>query len=174
MRSYKQILVTMIISNSLLTAKLEHTTKPESFQQIVVTNKQPSLVAFTAEWCQVCQEIKPKLHNLATDPAYAHINFIDVDTTQMHKLTEQYGIVAVPTLIYFKNGKPVQQMIGVHSIENFIQDVQTNLHKLYPQTRTQIDLDADIENHASLATHVYKGVQHFLVQLCTTLRRLCI
>ncbi len=81
-----------------------------NFQQFLSENK-VALVDFTATWCPPCQMIKPFVEQLATEYAgKAGVAAVDIDKSG--ELAQAFQITGVPTLIVFKDGKPVDMMVG--------------------------------------------------------------
>ena len=77
----------------------------ESFNEII--NQDKVLVDFYAEWCGPCKMLTPVLERLGDS-----FEIVKVDVDKHFALAKEYGIMSVPTLIIFKNGKIVKQMIG--------------------------------------------------------------
>ncbi len=83
----------------------------ENFDAEVVKSGLPVLVDFWAEWCGPCRLMGPILDELA--PAYAgklKIGKINVDENQ--NTPSQFGIMNIPTMLVFKNGKEFDRIIG--------------------------------------------------------------
>lgn len=68
------------------------------------------LVDFFATWCGPCKMLGPVLEDLANDRSNLKIVKIDVDENE--NLAREYGVMSVPTLILFKNGKMIDKKIG--------------------------------------------------------------
>jgi thioredoxin 1 len=82
-----------------------------AFEQDVLSSEQPVLVDFWAEWCGPCRAIAPHLETLADRYAgKAKIVKIDIDSNP--QTPSKYGIRGIPTLLVFKNGQVVDQIVG--------------------------------------------------------------
>lgn len=68
------------------------------------------LVDFFATWCGPCKMLGPVLEEIAKEQTDLKIVKVDVD--QHESLAQQFGIMSVPTLVLYKDGRPVKQMSG--------------------------------------------------------------
>ena len=83
-----------------------------NFQKEVLENSQPVLVDFWADWCGPCHMIAPAIEELATDfEGRAKVGKLDVDANG--KIAAQYGIRSIPAILLFKDGRVVDQVLGV-------------------------------------------------------------
>ncbi len=97
-----------------------------SFDNEVLKSSTPVLVDFWAEWCGPCKAVGPKLEEIAQElGSKVKIVKMDVDTNQGS--AAQYGIRSIPTLIIFKNGKPVDQIMGNHPKEAIVDFISKHL-----------------------------------------------
>ena len=82
-----------------------------SFKAEVIDSETPVLVDFWATWCAPCRAIAPAIDELATQyKGKVKIAKVDVDESQ--QVAQQFGIRSIPTLLVFKGGKVVDQIVG--------------------------------------------------------------
>jgi thioredoxin 1 len=82
-----------------------------NFKQVVEDSKIPVLVDFWAEWCGPCRMVAPVIDELSKEYE-GKVAFAKVNVDENAPLSSRYGIMSIPTLIVFKNGKPAQQVVG--------------------------------------------------------------
>jgi thioredoxin 1 len=83
----------------------------DSFKAEVLDAPTPVVVDFTAVWCNPCKMLDPVVKQLAEDwNGKVKIGKLDVDENS--HLAVEYGVMGVPTLMLFVNGKPVQRLTG--------------------------------------------------------------
>ena len=81
------------------------------FEQEVLESETPVLVDFWAEWCAPCKMVAPVLDDLANEYD-GKIKFTKVDVDTNPETAMKYGIRSIPTLLVFKGGSPVDQVVG--------------------------------------------------------------
>ncbi len=83
----------------------------KEFQTEVLESRLPVLVDFSATWCGPCQMMGPVLEQLAAEYA-GKAKIVTVDIDRSMDLAEKYRIMSVPNMILFKDGTPVDAVIG--------------------------------------------------------------
>ena len=85
---------------------------PEDFESKVIEARHPVLVDFYADWCPPCRVVGPVIDQLAE--AYANrIGVYKVDVDMSPELASRFGVRSIPTLVVFKDGEPVETVVGV-------------------------------------------------------------
>lgn len=81
------------------------------------------LVDFWAAWCGPCRMLAPVIEEISK--ANKNVKFCKVNINAEQEIAEKYGVMSIPTLILFKNGKEVDRLIGAYpreSIEKWIKE----------------------------------------------------
>ena len=86
----------------------------DTFEKDVVQSPQPVLVDFWAPWCGPCRMLTPVIEEIAKE-YNGKIRVAKINTDEHPNAASRYKISAIPTLLFFKGGKVVEQLVGVHS-----------------------------------------------------------
>lgn len=95
-----------------------------NFQEEVLKADKPVLVDFWATWCGPCKIVKPVVEKLAGEYA-GKVKVVEVDVDQNPQVSGTFGIMSIPTLMFFKNGQPVKTMIGAQGEEALKREFDT-------------------------------------------------
>lgn len=97
-----------------------------NFKKEVLESDLPVLVDFWADWCGPCRMIAPIIEELAQEyKDEVKIGKLDVDGHP--KTATQYGIMSIPTLVFFKGGKVMGQVVGVVSKQELKLKIEEHL-----------------------------------------------
>ena len=102
------------------------TVSDAEFEQTVLKSDKPVMLDFWAEWCQPCKMLTPTVEELACDfEGQILVGKLNVDDNPNTATT--YGIRGIPTLLFLKDGKVVQQIVGVKSKAEIKKIIEENL-----------------------------------------------
>lgn len=97
-----------------------------TFEKEVLKSDVPVLVDFWAEWCQPCVMVRPIVEEMAKEYA-GKIKVAEMDVDANTQVPSQFGIMSIPTVMIFKDGKPEHSMIGVQPRETYKQNIDSTL-----------------------------------------------
>jgi thioredoxin 1 len=97
-----------------------------NFDAEVVESTLPTITDFWAAWCGPCKMIAPILDQLASEyEGKLKITKLDVD--QNPTLATRFGVMSIPTLILFKDGQPVERLVGYMPKEKLVERLKPHL-----------------------------------------------
>ena len=83
----------------------------QNFADLVIQSKIPVMVDFFAEWCGPCKMIAPIVDELATENEGKFL-VVKVNVDESMDTAQQFGIMSIPTIVFFKNGAEVDRVTG--------------------------------------------------------------
>ncbi|WP_414584548.1 thioredoxin [Scytonema sp. PCC 10023] len=95
-----------------------------SFEEMLSGSDVPVLVDFYADWCGPCHMMSPILDQVNAQ-LQGRIRVVKIDTEKYPQLASQYEIYALPTLVLFKQGQPVERIEGVVQAPQLVQHLTT-------------------------------------------------
>lgn len=94
----------------------------QNFEAEVIKSEKPVLVDFWAPWCGPCQVMGPIVEELATEMGNkTKVGKLNVDENPV--TAQNFSVMSIPTIIIFKEGKKVKQLVGVQSKESLKEDL---------------------------------------------------
>jgi thioredoxin 1 len=97
-----------------------------NFKKEVIESGLPVLVDFWAAWCGPCKMIAPVVEELAKE-FDQKIKFGKVDVDENPNIAGQFGIMSIPTLMFFKKGKVMEQVVGALSKTDLKKKIEANI-----------------------------------------------
>jgi thioredoxin 1 len=98
-----------------------------NFQTEVVNANEPVLVDVTAVWCGPCRMIDPIVKQLAEEWK-GKVKVVKLDADQNPNVLMQYGILGIPTLMFFKGGQLAERMTGYQSKDKLVAKLTPHLN----------------------------------------------
>jgi thioredoxin len=102
------------------------TQKFHTFDDVLTSTHVPVLVDFYATWCGPCQMMAGILSQV-NDQLKGQIKIIKIDTDKYPQIASQHGVAALPTLVLFKGGRPVDRIEGVLPTDQLVSRLRPHL-----------------------------------------------
>ena len=103
-------------------AKIRELTEAE-FDAEVLKAPEPVLVDFGAEWCGPCKKLAPIVEELATEMT-GHLRVYAVDVGVQPGIAQRYGVLSLPTVLFFRNGELRDRIVGLTSKDKLIKTIE--------------------------------------------------
>ena len=94
-----------------------------AFDQLVKESTKPVMVDFWATWCGPCKMVAPMIAQIAAERDDVQVAKVDVD--QVPDVASEFGIAAIPKVVYFKDGKEAHRFVGVQSKAAYLDPLQS-------------------------------------------------
>jgi len=97
-----------------------------SFKKEVLESDLPALVDFWAPWCGPCRIVAPIVDELSKEYA-KKVKICKINVDDNPKVASHYGVMSIPTIMFFKNGKVSEQVVGALSKADLKRKIESNL-----------------------------------------------
>ena len=97
-----------------------------TFDDEVINADTPVLVDFWAAWCGPCRVVGPILEEIATEKD-GKLKIAKVNIDENNQMAAQLGISSIPTMIRYKNGQPVEKIVGAYPKPRILEKVEPHL-----------------------------------------------
>ena len=98
----------------------------KTFEDVVLKASLPTVVDFWAVWCGPCKMIAPVLEEIAKDYA-GKLQVAKLDVDNNNESAIKYGVMSIPTLILFKNGRAAERIVGFMPKEKLLAKLKPHL-----------------------------------------------
>ncbi len=97
-----------------------------NFQSDVLSSDKLTLVDFWAEWCGACRDIGPVIEELSKEyDGKVNVGKLNVDNNP--EVSMNYGITSIPAILFIKDGKVVDKLVGAQPKGNFVKKIEAHI-----------------------------------------------
>ena len=97
-----------------------------NFETEVKNSTTPVLVDFWAPWCGPCRKIAPIIDDIANEYD-GKVKVVKVNTDESMKLTQEFSISGIPSVLIFKNGEAVERLVGLMQKSQLVSNIEKYL-----------------------------------------------
>jgi thioredoxin 1 len=97
-----------------------------NFNSEVINSKEPVLVDFWASWCAPCKRIAPVIEDVSNEYS-GRVKFAKLNVEEGSGTASNFGVMSIPTLMLFKNGKIISQIVGAVSKSELKSMIDSNI-----------------------------------------------
>ncbi len=97
-----------------------------SFKDEVIDSDKLTIVDFWAPWCGPCRKLGPVLDEVVSEYA-ENIKVVKLNTDENLKTAKEFSISGLPTLLIFKNGQPVERLVGLLPKSSIVSNIEKHL-----------------------------------------------
>jgi thioredoxin 1 len=98
----------------------------QNFEEEVLKSEKPVLVDFWAPWCGPCRMLTPHVEALAKETA-DRLKVVKLNTDEAQDIAGRYNVLSIPTLILFKGGQIVEQLVGMMPKQQIASKIEPHL-----------------------------------------------
>jgi thioredoxin 1 len=97
----------------------------QDFEERVLGSEAPVLVDFWAEWCVPCHMVSPVVEEIGREKNELRVAKVNIDENP--DVTRRYGIMSIPTLMLFKDGKETARLVGARGKDALLREIDPHL-----------------------------------------------
>jgi thioredoxin 1 len=98
----------------------------DNFDDVIKSGK-TVVVDFWAEWCMPCKMMEPVTEELAKEMGPEKVTIAKCDVQSQQELAQKYNIFSIPSMLIFKDGKAMDQVVGVVPKKTLVDKIEANM-----------------------------------------------